>query len=73
MLNVGLPQENSRRAPFPPVAPCASQPAMTETRIDRRFAALRHEGRPALVTFVMGGDPDHETSLAILRALPAAG
>jgi len=46
---------------------------MTETRIDRRFAALRQEGRPALVTFVMGGDPDHETSLAILRSLPAAG
>jgi tryptophan synthase alpha chain len=46
---------------------------MTETRIDRRFAAVRAEGRPALVTFVMAGDPDHETSLAILRALPAAG
>ena len=46
---------------------------MTETRIDRRFAALRKEGRPALVTFVMAGDPDHETSLAIIRALPGAG
>lgn len=46
---------------------------MTETRIDRRFAAVRAEGRPALVTFVMAGDPDHETSLAILKALPAAG
>jgi tryptophan synthase alpha chain len=46
---------------------------MTETRIDRRFASLKAEGRPALVTFVMAGDPDHETSLAILRALPAAG
>jgi tryptophan synthase alpha chain len=46
---------------------------MTETRIDRRFAALRVEGRPALVTFVMAGDPDHATSLAIVRALPAAG
>jgi tryptophan synthase alpha chain len=46
---------------------------MTETRIDRRFAALKEEGRPALVTFVMAGDPDHETSLAILRALPGAG
>lgn len=46
---------------------------MTETRIERRFAALRHEGRPALVTFVMAGDPDHETSLAIIRALPGAG
>lgn len=46
---------------------------MTETRIDRRFAALKKEGRPALATFVMAGDPDHETSLAIVRALPGAG
>jgi tryptophan synthase alpha chain len=43
------------------------------TRIDTRFAALRHDGRAALVTFVMAGDPDPATSLAILRALPAAG
>jgi len=43
------------------------------TRIDRRFAALRAEGRAALVTFVMAGDPDAATSLAIVRALPKAG
>jgi tryptophan synthase alpha chain len=43
------------------------------TRIDARFAALAAEGRAALVTFVMAGDPDPETSLAIVRALPAAG
>ncbi|MDN2568265.1 tryptophan synthase subunit alpha [Aquibium sp. A9E412] len=43
------------------------------TRIDRRFAALRAEGRPALITYVMGGDPDFDTSLSILKALPAAG
>ena len=43
------------------------------TRIDRRFAALKQAGRAGLVTFVMGGDPDYETSLAILKALPAAG
>ena len=43
------------------------------TRIDRRFASLRDEGRPALVTFVTAGDPDYDTSLAILNALPAAG
>ena len=43
------------------------------TRIDRRFAALAEEGRAALVTFLMGGDPDPATSLAVLRALPAAG
>ena len=43
------------------------------TRIDRRFAALRAEGRAALVTFVMAGDPDLATSLAIVKALPKAG
>jgi tryptophan synthase alpha chain len=42
-------------------------------RIDRRFAALKAEGRPALVTFVTAGDPDYATSLAILKALPEAG
>jgi tryptophan synthase alpha chain len=43
------------------------------TRIERRFAALKKEGRAALVTFIMAGDPDYETSLAITRALPKAG
>ena len=38
-----------------------------------RFAALKREGRAALVTFLMAGDPDSETSLAILKALPEAG
>jgi tryptophan synthase alpha chain len=42
-------------------------------RIDQRFAKLKAEGRPALVTFVTAGDPDYDTSLAIARALPAAG
>jgi len=43
------------------------------TRIDRRFAALKQEGRAALVTFTMAGDPDYETSLAVAQALPKAG
>jgi len=43
------------------------------TRIDRRFAALKQEGRAALVTFTMAGDPDYDTSLAIAKALPKAG
>ncbi len=43
------------------------------SRIDARFAALKREGRAALVAFVTAGDPDHDTSLAILRALPKAG
>ncbi len=42
-------------------------------RIERRFAALQKEGRAALVTFTMAGDPDYESSLAILKALPKAG
>ena len=43
------------------------------TRIDARFAELKREGRAAFVTFVMCGDPDIETSLAIVKALPGAG
>jgi tryptophan synthase alpha chain len=43
------------------------------TRIDRRFAELRKDGRAALVTFLTAGDPDHDTSLAILKAVPQAG
>ncbi len=43
------------------------------TRIDRRFAALKEEGRAALVTFVMAGDPEYDASIAILKALPQAG
>ena len=43
------------------------------TRIDTRFADLKREGRSAFVTFVMCGDPDIETSLAIIKALPSAG
>ena len=43
------------------------------TRIDRRFAALKQEGRAALVTFVTAGDPDYDTSLKIIKGLPKAG
>ena len=43
------------------------------TRIDTRFAELRKEGRAAFVTFLMCGDPDMATSLAIIKALPKAG
>jgi tryptophan synthase alpha chain len=43
------------------------------TRIDRCFAALKAEGRAALVTFLMAGDPDADTALKIVKALPAAG
>jgi tryptophan synthase alpha chain len=43
------------------------------TRIESRFAALKEEGRAALVTFIMAGDPDYRTSLALAKALPNAG
>jgi tryptophan synthase alpha chain len=46
---------------------------MTATRIDRRFAALKAAGKPALVCFVTAGDPDFETSAKILAGLPGAG
>lgn len=42
-------------------------------RIERRFAALKDEGRKALVTFVTAGDPDYLTAREILFGLPAAG
>lgn len=42
-------------------------------RMDKRFADLAVEGRPALVTYFMGGDPDYASSLAVMKALPKAG
>ena len=46
---------------------------MSQTRIDRRFVELKRAGRAGLVTFITAGDPDYETSLAVLKALPEAG
>jgi tryptophan synthase alpha chain len=46
---------------------------MGTSRIETRFAACAAENRPALVTFVMAGDPDLETAQRIFEALPAAG
>lgn len=46
---------------------------MSTARIDQRFAALKAEGRAGFVAYVMAGDPDAETALAILRGLPGAG
>jgi tryptophan synthase alpha chain len=43
------------------------------TRIEARFERLARDGRRAFVAFVMAGDPDAETSLALVRGLPAAG
>lgn len=43
------------------------------TRIEARFRKLRDEGRPGLVTFIMAGDPDGDTTLSVMRRLPEAG
>lgn len=43
------------------------------SRIDQTFARLKAEGRKAFVAYIMGGDPDFDTSLAVMRGLPAAG
>ena len=44
-----------------------------ESRIEKRFAALKAEGRGALVAFVTAGDPDQKTAREIVLGLPAAG
>lgn len=43
------------------------------TRIDQTFAQLKLQGRKAFVAYIMGGDPDLETSLAMMQGLPEAG
>ncbi|WP_128254607.1 tryptophan synthase subunit alpha [Falsirhodobacter deserti] len=43
------------------------------TRIDAKFAALKDQGRKAFVAYLMAGDPDQETTLAVMRGMPAAG
>ena len=46
---------------------------MSVSRIAERFATLKAEGRAGFIPYVMAGDPDAATALAILRGLPAAG
>jgi tryptophan synthase alpha chain len=46
---------------------------VTVQRLDARFAALKREGRAGFVAYVMAGDPDAETSLALVKGLPGAG
>ena len=43
------------------------------TRIDDTFARLNAQGRKAFVTYIMAGDPDVATSLAVMTGMPAAG
>lgn len=42
-------------------------------RIEKKFAALKSQGKKALVTFITAGDPDRDTSQAILDTLPSSG
>lgn len=43
------------------------------TRIDAKFAALQARNAKAFVAYVMAGDPDFDTSLAVMKGMPAAG
>ena len=43
------------------------------TRIDAKFDALKADGKKAFVSYIMAGDPDFDTSLEIVKGLPAAG
>ncbi len=43
------------------------------SRIAKRFAKLKAEGRGALIPFVEAWDPDQATSQAILNGMPGAG
>jgi tryptophan synthase alpha chain len=42
-------------------------------RIEKRFAALKAEGRAGFVAYLTAGDPDLETSTRLLEGLAAAG
>lgn len=44
-----------------------------DNRIDQKFAALKAEGKKALITFLMAGDPDEAHFMTALNALPASG
>ncbi|MCW5697036.1 MAG: tryptophan synthase subunit alpha [Bauldia sp.] len=67
------PRFPARRLVLPERGIRADGVLLSTSRIDRRFVACAAEGRAALVTFVSAGDPDYDTSLAILEALPGAG
>ena len=43
------------------------------TRIDNKFAELKAAKKSAFVSYIMAGDPDYDTSLAVMKGLPAAG
>lgn len=43
------------------------------SRIDAKFAELKAAGKKAFVSYIMAGDPEFDTSLEIVKGLPAAG
>ncbi|GGD16816.1 tryptophan synthase subunit alpha [Aquisalinus flavus] len=43
------------------------------SRITARFETLKAENRAAFIPFIMAGDPDYDTSLDLMKQLPAAG
>ena len=55
------------------VPPACRPEAGGPNRIERRFAALRKEGRAGVVIYLTAGDPDPETSFALFSGLAAAG
>jgi tryptophan synthase alpha chain len=55
------------------VSPARPPEAAGPIRIERRFAQLRREGRAGLVIYLIAGDPDLDTSLALLEGVADAG
>ena len=43
------------------------------TRIDAKFQSLKASGKKGFVAYIMAGDPDVATTLAVMQGLPAAG
>ena len=43
------------------------------SRIEAKFAELGESGKAAFVSYIMAGDPDYDTSLAVMKGLPGAG
>ncbi|MEO1227228.1 MAG: tryptophan synthase subunit alpha, partial [Pseudomonadota bacterium] len=50
-----------------------AQPEASQSRLERRFADLKAQGRAGLVTYIVAGDPDEQTCFELLAGLPAAG
>lgn len=46
---------------------------MTVERINATFARLKEANKTALVSYIMGFDPDYDGSLKIMKSLPASG